>query len=221
MEYKVVETFVSINGEGQRAGEPAVFVRFAGCNLNCSYCDTAWANQKDTVYRSMTGEEIKSYIEASGIRNVTLTGGEPLIQPEIHLLLEQIGEIPDIQIEIETNGSVMLAPFMQLACRPAFTLDYKLPGSEMEAYMITDNYQYLEKQDTVKFVISCPQDLEQARSIIEQYRLQGRCGIYLSPVYGKIEPSVIVEDMLEHKLNQVHIQLQLHKFIWEPDKRGV
>ena len=81
MIYKVVETFISINGEGQHAGELALFIRFAGCNLNCNYCDTRWANQPDVVYQEMTETEIKALVTDSGVRNVTLTGGEPLLQP--------------------------------------------------------------------------------------------------------------------------------------------
>lgn len=221
MVYKVVETFISINGEGQHAGELALFIRFAGCNLNCNYCDTRWANQPDVVYQEMTETEIKALVTDSGVRNVTLTGGEPLLQPGMYQLLETIGSLPDIRIEIETNGSVDIGPYMTLIRRPAFTLDYKLPGSGMEAGMNTENYRYLTKEDTVKFVISDKADLTRAREIIEQYQLEGRCGIYYSPVFGRIRPAEIVDDMIEHRLNGVHMQLQMHKFIWDPEQRGV
>lgn len=221
MVYKVVETFISINGEGQHAGELALFIRFAGCNLNCNYCDTRWANQPDVVYQEMTETEIKALVTDSGVRNVTLTGGEPLLQPGMYQLLETIGSLPDIRIEIETNGSVDIGPYMTLIRRPAFTLDYKLPGSGMEAGMNTENYRYLTKEDTVKFVISDKADLTRAREIIEQYQLEGRCGIYYSPVFGRIQPAEIVDDMIEHRLNGVHMQLQMHKFIWDPEQRGV
>lgn len=221
MIYKVVETFISINGEGQHAGELALFIRFAGCNLNCNYCDTRWANQPDVVYQEMTETEIKALVADSGVRNVTLTGGEPLLQPGMYQLLEIVGSLPDIRIEIETNGSVDIGPYMTLIRRPAFTLDYKLPGSGMEAGMHTENYRYLTKEDTVKFVISDKADLTRARKIIEQYQLEGRCGIYYSPVFGRIRPAEIVDDMIEHRLNGVHMQLQMHKFIWDPEQRGV
>lgn len=221
MIYKVVETFISINGEGQHAGELALFIRFAGCNLNCNYCDTRWANQPDVVYQEMTETEIKALVADSGVRNVTLTGGEPLLQPGMYQLLETVGSLPDIRIEIETNGSVDIGPYMTLIRRPAFTLDYKLPGSGMEAGMNTENYRYLTKEDTVKFVISDKADLTRAREIIEQYQLEGRCGIYYSPVFGRIRPAEIVDDMIEHRLNGVHMQLQMHKFIWDPEQRGV
>ena len=221
MVYKVVETFISINGEGQHAGELALFIRFAGCNLNCNYCDTRWANQPDVVYQEMTETEIKALVTDSGVRNVTLTGGEPLLQPGMYQLLETMGSLPDIRIEIETNGSVDIEPYMTLIRRPAFTLDYKLPGSGMEAGMNMENYRYLTKEDTVKFVISDKTDLMRAREIIEQYQLEGRCGIYYSPVFGRIRPAEIVDDMREHRLNGVHMQLQMHKFIWDPEQRGV
>lgn len=221
MIYKVVETFISINGEGQHAGELALFIRFAGCNLNCNYCDTRWANQPDVVYQEMTETEIKALVADSRVRNVTLTGGEPLLQPGMYQLLEIVGSLPDIRIEIETNGSVDIGPYMTLIRRPAFTLDYKLPGSGMEAGMNTENYRYLTKEDTVKFVISDKADLTRARKIIEQYQLEGRCGIYYSPVFGRIRPAEIVDDMIEHRLNGVHMQLQMHKFIWDPEQRGV
>ena len=221
MVYKVVETFISINGEGQHAGELALFIRFAGCNLNCNYCDTRWANQPDVVYQEMTETEIKALVADSGVRNVTLTGGEPLLQPGMYQLLETMGSLPDIRIEIETNGSVDIEPYMTLIRRPAFTLDYKLPGSGMEAGMNMENYRYLTKEDTVKFVISDKTDLMRAREIIEQYQLEGRCGIYYSPVFGRIRPAEIVDDMIEHRLNGVHMQLQMHKFIWDPEQRGV
>lgn len=221
MVYKVVETFISINGEGQHAGELALFIRFAGCNLNCNYCDTRWANQPDVVYQEMTETEIQVLVTDSGVRNVTLTGGEPLLQPGMYQLLETMGSLPDIRIEIETNGSVDIGPYMTLIRRPAFTLDYKLPGSGMEAGMNTENYRYLTKEDTVKFVISDKADLTRAREIIEQYQLEGRCGIYYSPVFGRIRPAEIVDDMIEHRLNGVHMQLQMHKFIWDPEQRGV
>ena len=198
-----------------------MFIRFAGCNLNCNYCDTRWANQPDVVYQEMTETEIKALVTDSGVRNVTLTGGEPLLQPGMYQLLETIGSLPDIRIEIETNGSVDIGPYMTLIRRPAFTLDYKLPGSGMEAGMNTENYRYLTKEDTVKFVISDKADLTRAREIIEQYQLEGRCGIYYSPVFGRIRPAEIVDDMIEHRLNGVHMQLQMHKFIWDPEQRGV
>lgn len=108
MNFKVVEKFISVNGEGLKAGELAVFIRFAGCNLNCSYCDTMWANEHDVEYELMNEYEIYEYIKGTGIRNVTLTGGEPLLQKGLEALLEILFDDKDIEVEIETNGSIDL-----------------------------------------------------------------------------------------------------------------
>ncbi len=219
--YKVVEIFESINGEGRKAGQLAVFVRFQKCNLNCSYCDTRWANTDAAAYTVMNEEEIYSRIAASGIKNVTLTGGEPLLQPKIEVLLEKLAADDSLHVEIETNGSISLEKFCQIKNPPSFTMDYKLPGSNMERYMDTGNFAYLTDKDTVKFVAGSKKDLQRAREIIDQFSLLDKCAVYLSPVFGAIDLPEIVDFMKEHKLNGVNMQLQMHKIIWDPDKRGV
>lgn len=215
---KVVEKFTSINGEGTRAGELAVFVRFKGCNLRCSYCDTMWANEADCSYEEETPEEITNYVLATGIRNVTLTGGEPLLQKDIgeliHLLLQA-----GLRVEIETNGAVRLSEFCEE--RPIFTMDYKLPSSGCEEHMIAENMELLEINDTVKFVCGSQEDLVKALEVIQTYDLTSRCHVYFSPVFGSIEPVQMVEFMLEHQLNDVRLQIQMHKVIWDPNERGV
>ena len=220
-EYKVAEMFTSINGEGARAGQLAVFVRFKGCNLNCSYCDTQWANRENAGYTLMSAEEIRDRILAEGVCCVTLTGGEPLLQPQIHELLCLLAEEPSLSVEIETNGSVDLEPFMGYPDRPRMTMDYKLPSSGMESFMYLENLSRLETQDVLKFVCGSMEDLERAADIIEEYRLTERCMVYFSPVFGSIDPKDMVEFMKERKLNGVRLQLQMHKFIWDPDKKGV
>lgn len=219
--FKVVEIFSSINGEGMRAGELAVFVRMQGCNLQCAYCDTQWANLKDAVYTFMTSEEICREIAVYGIKNVTLTGGEPLRQPEIMELIQLLLSEKKYRVEIETNGSVNLQPFTVGRYRPVFTMDYKLAGSKMETEMDCDNFKYLTAEDTVKFVVSDRMDLRRAKEIIEQYDLVNTCHVILSPVFENIEPAEIVEFMKEEQMNDVRLQLQLHKFIWDPMERGV
>ena len=217
---RVVEKFVSINGEGQRAGEPAAFVRFQGCNLCCSWCDTKWANVPDCPYEEMSPAEVAAWADETGITNVTLTGGEPLLQKEMGELLPLLLADKKHRVEIETNGSVDIAPFCEKD-RPAFTLDYKLPGSGCEARMNTANYGLLRSEDTVKFVIGSREDLERAKEIMEQYGLIGRCQVYLSPVFGQIEPAEMAEFLTEHRMNGVRMQIQIHKVIWDPEKRGV
>jgi 7-carboxy-7-deazaguanine synthase len=102
-----------------------------------------------------------------------------------------------------------------------FTMDYKLSCSGMEDKMCTDNFKYLSKNDTVKFVIGCYNDLVRAKEIIEKYNLVDKTAIYFSPVFGDISPREIVEFMIENNLNGVNFQLQLHKYIWNPNQRGV
>lgn len=219
--YNVAEIFVSINGEGTRAGQLAVFVRFQGCNLCCSYCDTQWANQPDTPCRTMTAAEIRAEIHQTGVRNVTLTGGEPLKQEHILELLELLAQDNQLHVEIETNGSVPLAPFLNMENRPSMTMDYKLLSSGMEAFMCLDNLPLLQRQDTVKFVSGSTTDLERARAVIDEYDLTQRCAVYLSPVFGQLEPETMVEFLKQHRMNGVTLQLQLHKIIWDPNARGV
>lgn len=221
MKYKVVEKFVSINGEGRRAGELAVFIRFQGCNLNCSYCDTKWANEPACEYTEMTGEEILAYIHETGVRNITLTGGEPLLREGMKELINAVLEDPFYRVEIETNGSVDLAPYTGGSHRPVFTMDYKVPGSGMESFMRRENFSLLTEEDTVKFVVSSREDLECAEKIVREYDLAGRVPVFFSPVFGKIEPVDLVNYIAEKKLNDVKVQIQLHKVIWDPDKRGV
>lgn len=220
MKYKVAEKFVSINGEGTHSGQLAVFIRFCGCNLNCSFCDTAWVNEDAAEYSLMDTEQILSYVMDTGIENVTITGGEPLIQPGIRGLIEELTR-QGMYVEIETNGSIPLKEYIDIFPAPSFTLDYKLPGSGMEKSMNTDNFEYVSENDTVKFVAGSLDDLDRFREIIDKYNLTEKCNVYLSPVYGRILPADIVEYMKKYRLNKVNLQLQMHKIIWSPDKRGV
>ena len=120
----VVETFVSINGEGIKAGQLAFFLRLKGCNLRCSYCDTMWANESECKYTARDIEDIYNEIKSSGITNVTITGGEPLDREGIGELLNFLAEDTDLSVEIETNGSIFLKPFMDTENRPSMTMDY-------------------------------------------------------------------------------------------------
>ncbi len=217
MRYPVVEKFVSINGEGARAGELAVFIRSKGCNLRCPYCDTKWAYAEDAPCEELSEGELLSFCE--GIMNVTLTGGEPMLQ-DLAPLVETLMRAGH-RVEIETNGSIPIKELSQSVYRPSFTLDYKLPSSKMEDKMCLENYEYLCENDTVKFVAGDNADLERALEIIEKYDLIGRCRVYFSPVFGSITAAEIVDFMKAHKLNEVRVQLQMHKFIWDPEKRGV
>lgn len=221
MDFSVVERFVSINGEGTRCGQLAIFIRFAGCNLNCSYCDTLWANEKEVSYELISSKDIYDYIKSQKIKNVTLTGGEPLMQKGIVELLNLLSKDKELYVEIETNGSVLLDEFLDIENSPSFTMDYKLPSSNMENKMVLDNFRYLTNKDTVKFVSGSIEDLEKAKEIIKKYNLVNTTNVYISPVFGKINLDTIVEFMKNNKMNEVNLQLQLHKIIWDPNKKGV
>lgn len=219
--YKVVEKFLSINGEGSRAGQLAVFIRMKGCNLNCGYCDTRWANDSKVMYDEMTEHDILKYILDSQITNVTLTGGEPLLQKEIGVLFDALAMHKELCVEVETNGSIDLSTFCEMENRPFFTMDYKLPGSGMEDKMQIKNLSLLQKKDAIKFVVSDIHDLEVATELVQTYQLLDRTKVYYSTAFGQIKPCDVVEYMKEKRLNQIHLQLQLHKYIWNPKERGV
>lgn len=215
---RVVEKFVSINGEGLRSGELAVFIRFANCNLRCSYCDTKYSFI-NPIYTEESIDEIVEYVKSTGVKNVTLTGGEPLIQNEIKELMIELSNIGN-RIEIETNGSINIAPYLNIP-NVTFTLDYKLKGSGMEMYMDLTNYDLLRKNDVIKFVVSDYDDLEKTKEIIKKYDLINKANCLISPVWGRIEFEEIVNFLKDNKLNDVKMQLQIHKIIWDKDKRGV
>ena len=219
--FNVVEKFVSINGEGQHAGELAVFIRLRGCNLSCSYCDTRWACTADAPAEEMTETQIVDYVISTGVKRVTLTGGEPLLSPHVIDLLKAFAANPDILVEIETNGSVDIYPFAAIENPPAFTLDYKLVGSGMEDKMLLSNFDVLTAKDTVKFVCSDVSELDKVCDIVDDYRISDKCTCLISPVFGRIEPADMVDYLIDHKRNDIRLQLQLHKFIWDPNKRGV
>lgn len=143
------------------------------------------------------------------------------MQDNIKELLELLAQDKALRVEIETNGSIDLKAFDKIENRPSFTMDYKQPSSKMENEMCLSNFDLLKENDTVKFVSGCMEDLEKAKEIIEKYNLTERCSVYISPVFGSIEPSLIVEFLIENNMNDVNIQLQLHKFIWDKDARGV
>ena len=208
-ELSVNEIFFSIDGEGKRAGKLAAFIRLAGCNLRCSYCDTEYAFTDGQLMRI---DEIAEAVE--GWENVTVTGGEPLLQ-DIHALLERL---QGHEVNIETNGSVDVTPYHKYPW-VFFTLDYKCPSSGMESSMLEKNFQTLRSQDVLKFVVGDREDLRRAQEVCEKY--EPRCPVYLSPVFGKIEAKEIVEYMKSARYKNWRLQLQLHKYIWPPDARGV
>lgn len=213
---KVVEIFKSIDGEGKRAGLPTTFIRLYGCNLNCSYCDTRYGCEEDN-YTVHSVDSIMDTVRRFGIPSVTITGGEPLIHPGIHKLINTLLE-SGYWVNIETNGSIYIGQFPKHK-NLFFTMDYKSPSSGMEKRMILENLSFLTSEDVLKFVVGSEEDLDRSLEILEQY--QPDCQIYFSPVFEKIDSKLIVEFILRHKLNDCKVQVQLHKIIWDPKERGV
>ena len=217
-EFNVVEIFDSIDGEGKRTGELATFIRLAGCNLRCSYCDTPYGlefNQGD----KMTLTDIINACKEFGNKNVTLTGGEPLARLFIGDLITELA-LNDFEVNIDTNGSIPLYKAPKLK-NVFYTMDYKCPSSEVEDKMDLDNLKFLDKDDVLKFVVGSEEDLERVATILDNNDIKAQ--IYISPVFGKIEPVAIVDFMKQHKdiLKNAKVQVQLHKIIWDPNERGV
>lgn len=220
MQYKVIEKFTSVNGEGLRSGELTTFVRFFGCGLRCKFCDSKYTYDDAEQYDVMDEGQILDYLLSTGIKNVTLAGGEPLYQPGIKELMTLLCNA-GFRVEVETNGAHSIAPFMDIVNRPSFTLDYKTGCSGMTKFMDVSNYKYVTKRDSVKFVVGSIEDLDLMRSVVDEYKLLEKTNVLVSPCYGDIEPRIIVEYMQQHKLNGYKMQIQMHKVIWDADKRGV
>jgi len=219
--FKIAESFVSINGEGKKAGRLSMFIRLRGCNLNCSYCDTKWAISKKGEADLMTAAEVAQMVKESEADLVTLTGGEPLLDENISELIGSILSLPKTELEIETNGSIPICPWRERDARFSMTMDYKLPSSGMEESMCLENMEELKPWDVVKFVIGTREDLEKAKEVIERFSLCEKAIVYFSPVFGAIPPDEIVEFMKEHRMNKVRFQIQIHKVVWNPERKGV
>ena len=160
--------------------------------------------------------------QAQAVREaVPMTGGEPLLREGMAELITAILSDPQRRVEIETNGSVDIAEFKALGGNVSYTLDYKCPSSGMENDMCLANYNYIDKNDSVKFVVGSQEDLEKCFEIVREYALDEKTRVFISPVYGSIDPADIVDFMIENDMNDVKLQLQLHKFIWDPEERGV
>ena len=215
---QIIEKFTSINGEGLKQGELALFIRFKGCNLRCSYCDTTYSFISPK-YKDETIDELCEFAVKENVKNITLTGGEPLLQKDIKELMIKLSNL-GFNIEIETNGAVNIKEFLGIK-NVSFTLDYKTPSSLMEDKMILDNYNYITKKDSVKFVCGSIDDLNKSLEIMNKYDLINKTNCMFSPVFGEIETSKIVDFMIKNNLNSVKLSLQIHKYIWDPNKRGV
>ncbi|HVZ41682.1 MAG TPA: radical SAM protein [Candidatus Kapabacteria bacterium] len=214
---KLSEIFFSIQGEGTRAGMPCTFVRLHGCGLRCTYCDTPYALDHRTGGDWKSFEEIVAGIQRHPARFVEFTGGEPLEQPEVHMLMRELLDA-GYTVAVETGGHVDISACDERVIR---IMDLKTPGSGMVKRNRMENIPHLTMRDEVKFVCGSVEDYEWARDIIRSHELDRRvAAVLISPVFGAVEPVELVNRILADGLN-VRFQLQLHKFVWEPDTRGV
>lgn len=226
---KVCEIFKSIEGEGIRTGQAAVFVRLHGCNLRCTYCDSMYAVE-GSDYEQMDVDdiyaEVLGYRAESGVKCVTLTGGEPLIHEGAEELLAKLSE-SGFEVNVETNGTF---PCKKRLPGLFYTMDWKCKSSGMSNRMKLENIATLCEKDVLKFVVGGIEDLEEAEQVVAKLssmpgRIPGSMPyIFISPVFGTISNELIVEWVLNSRTlteNNARFQVQLHKVIWDPNLRGV
>ena len=225
---KVIEIFDSIDGEGKRTGQLCSFIRLAGCNLRCSYCDTVYSlfgEDEPCEYTEMSIDEVISKVNPK-FRRVTLTGGEPLIAPESAELVNKLCDM-GVEVNIETNGAVDIVEFIGKIRKKEnvfFTIDYKLPTSGMTDKMIWNNFLNLRPFDVIKFVVGSDEDVSEMIDITTKlqnyYDVMPR--IFTGAVYGMYEAQKLIDVILnEPCMADAQFQIQLHKVIWDPEKRGV
>jgi len=213
---KVCEIFYSIQGEGELAGYPTIFIRLTGCNLRCRYCDTEYAFYEG---KEMGIDDIIERIKGYRSRYVCITGGEPLLQREVLDLMETLLEDGYI-VSLETNGSMSLEDVCERLGKYGdnfiISMDIKCPSSGMSERMRLENIDLLRENDQLKFVVLDEDDYNYAKDIISRYR--PRCKIIIQPVWGT-DVRKIAELMLKDGL-QARLSLQIHKIIWG-DRRGI
>jgi len=226
MKFKVIEIFDSIDGEGIRTGQPVSFVRLAGCNLRCTYCDTLYSlfgEEEPCEYVEMTEKEIIEKLNPL-YKRVTLTGGEPLISPDADKLVKLMCD-RGFEVNIETNGAVDIRNFCkEIRDKFFFTIDYKLPKSGMEDKMIWENFLNLTPADAIKFVAGSEKDVQKMIEVVTKLKsfYIKMPPIFIGAVYGEYDLKKLTETVLKNPvLSDARVQIQLHKIIWHPDERGV
>jgi 7-carboxy-7-deazaguanine synthase len=205
---KVAKIFKSLQGESTFSGYVCMFIRLAGCNLRCRYCDTVTAQEGGS---DMAMEEIIRSVDQAGLNLVEVTGGEPLFQEDTPDLVSALLK-KGYQVLVETNGSLDISLLPEGAVR---IMDIKCPSSGEQDKFLWDNIWRLTPDDEVKFVLSNRHDYEWACGIVRERFEVKRQKILFSPVYGELPPRKLVEWMIEDR-SRVRLQLQLHKHIWPP-----
>ena len=213
MSLQVNEIFYSIQGESTFTGRPCVFVRLAGCNLRCRWCDTAYAFYDGEM---LTVEQVLEQVRAYKCPLVEITGGEPLLQGEVHSLIDRL-LLEGYEVLVETGGSLDVG---RLDPRVVKILDLKAPGSGMDRLNNLGNLQYLDRKDQVKFVVADRRDYEWAKQMMAEHALAEKAQVLFSTVFGELDPRELAEWILADRL-PARLQIQLHKYLWDPNQRGV
>jgi 7-carboxy-7-deazaguanine synthase len=211
---KINEIYPSIQGESTSAGRPCVFVRLTYCNLRCTYCDTEYAFYEG---KDMSVQQVIDEVEKYNCKLIEITGGEPLLQMEE--CLDLMNKLCDLgyEVMIETGGSLSIK---EIDPRVKIIMDLKCPSSGMEKKNLYENLKYLKPTDELKFVIGNSEDYEWSVDKMKKFNLPGKCEILFSVVFGELEPVQLINWILEDKLD-VRFQLQMHKYIWHPETKGV
>ncbi len=213
----ISEIFYSIQGESSLAGMPCVFIRLQGCNMRCVWCDTDYSLDVKVKANLMTINEIADKVKDYNCNFICVTGGEPLMQKEVTQLLEYFCD-KNYRVSLETNGYYSLE---NIDKRVKKVVDFKCPDSGMSKLNNFNNVNFINNNDEIKFVIASRKDYDWAKEVIDSYNLFGKTdNILMSVVFGKVEPKELAEWILQDNL-KVRLQLQLHKFIWDPSLKGV
>ena len=219
----LVEIFETVEGEGTAVGYPTVFIRLFGCPLRCVWCDTQYSYAPHEPEMRLTVMEICARVGDFSSARVCLTGGEPLMFGGRSIaLLSALAALPQlVDIHVETSGAIALEPFLEQvqSKKVRYIVDYKLPASGETHRMHLPNLQLLRPTDELKFVIADEQDFLCALDVLQTHRPGGVA--LFSPVFGRMPPQQLVERILAEGLANVRLNLQIHKVIWDPQKRGV
>ncbi|MDD5762464.1 MAG: radical SAM protein [bacterium] len=210
---KITEIFAGVQGETSHSGYPFAFVRLTGCNLRCRYCDTTYAYDDGEEFPL---DEVVSRVTAFGLTRACVTGGEPLLQDEAPVLVATLLD-SGLEVLVETNGTL---PLSGLDPRAVKIMDVKCPSSGEDRKTLWENFRHLTERDEVKFVVSSEEDYRYAKDVAARYRSGRKWGILISPAFGSLPPERLAGWMIGDGLD-ARLQLQLHKLIWGPDRRGV
>jgi 7-carboxy-7-deazaguanine synthase len=210
---RITEIYTSVQGETQYAGLPCTLVRTTGCDLRCTYCDSAFAFHGG---KEMSVDEIVAEVTSLGAPLVLLTGGEPMLQRDLPALASRL-LAAGLRVMIETSGAHRLDALPAEVVR---IIDVKTPASGESHRMAWEVLEGLGPRDAVKFVVSNEADYRWAAGVIRERRLAERTEVLISPVHGEVDPRALVAWMLRDRL-PARLNLQIHKYIWSPEARGV